>query len=426
MTLYLIGLNHASAPLTLREKLYFSPLHCAERAAEITALPGVTEAVLLSTCNRTEVTFISDNPTEVIGYLAQHAELNQQELLPWLYQYQDGEAIRHLFRVACGLDSLAIGETQILGQLRLAYEDARSNGCACSKLQHIFQHAISVGKRARAETSISRGAFSIGRAGVELAQSLFPSLKGSQILILGAGKVSAITARHLAAAGARTIFVANRTFAHAQELAESLNGRAIHYHSLPHALSEIDILISSTSAPHYVLKKADLLPVMQARKGRSICLIDLAVPRDIEPTVSEIPNVHLYNIDDLQLVTETESQNRQAVIPRVEQIIEEEITRCQTRQAGQQAAEVISALHQSFDQIRRDEMVRYSSLLQELTPAQQDQIESMTISLTNKLLHLPTVRLKELLKEYSAEKSLYFFEYLFGLNIDCSEQTSDE
>ena len=426
MTLYLIGLNHASAPLTLREKLYFDPSNCAERTREIAALPGVSEAVLLSTCNRTEVTFISDNPKIVIAYLAEYASLSYQDISPWLYQYQDEEAIRHIFRVACGLDSLVVGETQILGQLRIAFEMARSAACACSNLHHIFQHAISVGKRARAETSISQGAFSIGRAGVELTQSLFSSLDGSQILILGAGKVSTITARHLSAAGACTIIVANRTHAHAEELAKQLNGRAIHYQELPQALAEIDILISSTSAPHYVLTKADLQPIMLARGGKSLCLIDLAVPRDIDPAVSEIANVHLYNIDDLHLVTEAKAQIRQADIPIVEKIIEEEVIRCQHRQAGQQAAEVISALHQSFDQLRRDELVRNTNILQELSIEQQNEVERMTIALTNKLLHLPTVRLKALLAENVTNEALYFFEYLFGLNDECPQRTNDE
>ena len=426
MTFHLVGLNHATAPISVREQLYYDDAGGAALLPRITALSGVEQCVLLSTCNRTEITIAGSAETALEELLAAEAGVPRDTLAPYLYHYHGREAILHLFRVACGLDSLVIGETQILGQIRAALELARTAGTCGASLNMLYQHAIAVGKRARAETAISHGAFSVGRAGVELLKSLFPTLAGSQVLILGAGKISELTARHLAACGVHAIFVANRTYAHAEELAARLNGRAIHYQQLPQALLEVDILLSSTSAPHYILRTSDLQPIMQARGERPLCLIDLAVPRDIDPAVSTLPNIHLYNIDDLQGITDSETNLRLAEIPRVERIIAEEVARCCTCQAGLDAREVICALRDAFETVRRSEMQRSAGMMNSFTPEQRAAIEAMTSSMINKLLHTPTIRLKEMLANSPDGEPLMLFAELFDLNACHKEHHSDD
>ena len=251
LPLTLLGLNHTTAPVTLRERLYFGRQDLAAFAAELLALPGIAECAVLSTCNRTEVVLAGENREEVEKLLAARAGIPIAELCPHLYGFTDRAVIVHLFRVACGLDSLILGETQILKQMRDALEAARSQGAAGRLLIGLFEQALATGKRARTETAISDGAFSIGHAGVAMARRLFPDLSASPVLMLGAGKMSELTARHLATNGARTIFVANRTYHTAEVLARQLGGQAIHYNALLDVLAHVDILISSTSAPHW-------------------------------------------------------------------------------------------------------------------------------------------------------------------------------
>lgn len=397
MTFQLIGLNHTTAPVALRERLFFGTGMLPTLLKELVMLPGIDEVAILSTCNRTEIVCSGDDAAPVVGWLAQHAHMAADELLPHLYQHTDREAMAHLFRVASGLDSQVIGETQILKQLRDALEIACEQHVVGKTLSCVLQQALATGKRARTVTAISEGTFSIGRAGVELVHSLFPALHESPVLMLGAGKISELTARHLADNGVKTIFVANRTHAHAEELAGRLGGQAIHYSELAATLVEVDILISSTSAPHYVLLADEITSTMHVRHGRPLCLIDLAVPRDIEPAAGEIPGVHLFNIDDLRDVADSNADLRRAEIPKVEAIINESIVRCRHRLAGQDAAGAIVGLRESFERVRQEELARNASLLSNVTQEQRTAIEAMTDALVKKLLHIPTVRLKELL-----------------------------
>lgn len=394
--LTLIGLNHTTAPVALRERLYMGPHRIASVIADVMALPGVEECAVLSTCNRTEVIQVGGDAEIIVDLFASYAEISVSVLKPHLYLFIDSSALTHLFTVACGLDSLVIGETQILKQVRDALDAARGLGAAGRVLIGVFEQALATGKRARTETAISDGAFSIGRAGVEMARTLFPNLVTSPVLILGAGKMSELTARHLAASGTPSIFVANRTFAHAEALAHQLGGEAIHYDALHEMLTRIDILISSTSAPHHVLHAEEVARIMAKRHGRPLCLIDIAVPRDIDPACAAIPQVHLVNIDELLAVTEENRRMREREIPCVEAIIVEEAERCWQRLAGQGATDAIVALRQSFDRIRRAELARMAPMLAELAPEQSQAIEAMTNAMINKLLHTPTVRLKEM------------------------------
>ena len=415
MGLFLVGLNHTTAPVALRERLYFGSASQKEGLQVLHQQLNLAEALILCTCNRTEIFACGNDPLALMQYLAARAEMTLDELYPHLYVHEAGAAVTHLFRVVCGLDSLVLGETQILKQVRDALETAREADCAKRELIGLFQQAVATGKRARTETSISQGAFSIGRAGVELVRSLFPDLSGSPVLILGAGKMSELTAKHLTANGVKTVFVANRTYTHAQELAERLGGQAIHYEALESALTSIDIVISSTSAPHVILSASQITHIQQQRHGRPLCFIDIAVPRDIDPTASLVPNVHLYNIDDLRNVADRNREQREAEIPKVEEIIANEVTRWQCWQAGQDSSSTISALRDSFEQIRRNELERFTNVLAALTPEQQRAVEKMTSSLVNKLLHAPTVRMKEILAQEPERRPDTLVQELFAL-----------
>jgi glutamyl-tRNA reductase len=424
MPVVLVGLNHITAPIALRERLYLSGAQCQAFLTGVRALPGVQEAVAVSTCNRTEVYAVADAFLDLVDWLALTAHLPATELLPHLYLQEDTAAISHLFEVASGLDSLVMGEMQILGQLREALAHASAGGTVGRVLSTLFQHALATGKRARAETAISAGAFSVGRAAVELARTLFPNLRASPVLVLGAGTMSELTARHLSAHGVQTIFVANRTHAHAQELAERLGGFAIHYDNLQSTLVEVDILISATSAPHYVLHAQEIAQVMHARAGRPLCLIDIALPRDIDPAAGDLPEVHLYNVDALQTITKDEHYRRLCEIPKVKAIISEEVDHWQHRLAAQDAAPVIAALRHSFEEIRQAELARQASALGSLSPEQRASVDYLTTALINKLLHTPTVRLKEALAQQASATPLELLCTLFDLAHPASELES--
>jgi glutamyl-tRNA reductase len=419
MSILLIGLNHTTAPVELRERLYFSGAPLADLLGTLQGLPGVEEAVALCTCNRSEFLTAGDDVRDaVMALLAEQAQVDLPTLISHLYCYEGRTAIEHLFRVACGLDSLVIGETQILKQVRDALDAACRQGTAGGQLIGLVQQAVAVGKRARSQTGISQGSFSIGHAGVEFARNLFPNLSQSPVLILGAGKISELTVRHLAAQGVQSIIVANRTHAHAVELAERLQGRAIHYHELEDALATVDILISSTGAPHLILHAETVARTMSRRNQRPLCLIDLAVPRDVDPAAGAIPQVHLFNIDDLQEVAERANASRRAAVPEVEAIIAEAVERCCCRRAGQELGAVIAAMRHAFEDVRQSELDRLRPLLASLTPEQQAAIEAMTASMVNKMLHEPTVRLKAMAVANPDSQPHEVLSELFGLCID--------
>ena len=386
MAISLSGINHTTAPVEVRERLYLEQDRLGEVLHALCEASGIDEAVILCTCNRTEVYIVGQRRVDPLDCLARYAALPVALLHAHHYYFADEDAVRHLFRVAAGLDSQVLGETQILGQVAAALEMACACGVVGGQLRGLFQHALAAGKRAREETMISEGAFSVGRVAVELARSLFPDLRDRPVLLLGAGQMSELTAKHLVESGVQPIFVANRTHVHAEALAARLGGRAIGFAGLQEALAQVDILISSTSAPHYVLFPDMVAAAMTARAG-PLFLIDIAVPRDIDPAVASLPNIHLYNLDDLRAVTAEYGDRRLAEVPRVEAIIAEELARRRRRQAGQEIAPVISALRRSFDEVRRAELARAASTLAELTPEQQQAVDAMTSAMLRNPAH---------------------------------------
>ncbi len=324
MPLLATGLNHHTASVTLRERLAVRESEVVALTRDLRGQRGVEEAVLLITCNRAEVYAAGESPEAVLEFLAARFDLGEDTAR--LYRHSGPDAARHLFRVVSGLDSMVLGETEIFGQVKNAYTTAQLAGATSRVLNKLFQHAFRVGKRVRSSTQIQQGATSVGGAAVELAEKIFGDLKNSTVMILGAGEISRRTAQSLQSRGARSVIVANRTFAKAEALAAEMGGRAVHYDAWPEEVLKVDVIISSTAAPHHVITGAHVRDVMRRRHHRPLFLIDIAVPRDIDPACGEMDDVYLYNLDHLeQLAGEARGRREQEII-RCESIIDSEVS----------------------------------------------------------------------------------------------------
>ena len=331
MNIIVLGLNHRSAPIEIRERLAFSPPRLNEALMALKGYASIDEGLILSTCNRVEIyTAVKDIPSsaaDLRNFISRFHKVEPAYFAQHIYLFNNLKAAGHLFKVVSSLDSMVIGETQILGQVKEAYFRAKQAGAAGKILSRLFEEAIRVGKKARSSTQIGLGAVSISSASIELAKKIFTSLKDKKILIIGAGKIAELAAENLYSKGARTVLVANRTFIKAQELARTFQGMAVKFKDILQHIQDADILISSTSAPHYLIKKEQILEVMQKRQNRSLFLIDLGLPRNISPAVKEIDNVYLYNIDDLSGVCDANIQERLCEVRKVEQIIASHVER---------------------------------------------------------------------------------------------------
>jgi glutamyl-tRNA reductase len=382
----------------LRERLAFPGDALASALRELRRAGGVLESCILSTCNRVEVVFTPDasGDTEeaIEGLLERAGRIGRETLAPFLYHYEGRDAVRHVFRVAASLDSMVVGEPQILGQLKAAYAAAKAEGVLTGELDTVLTHAFSVAKRVRSETDIGENAVSVSFAAVELAREIFGSLSGRKVLIVGAGKMSELAARHLKRAGASGILVANRTRQRAEAMAEMFEGRVVEYDRLRPMLVEIDILIASSGAPHYILTRDDMRQAMSARRNRPVFLIDIAVPRNIEPSVNELDNVFLYDMDDLGRVVETNRLGRLKEAEQAEQIVEEEVDRLMARLRAREVAPTIASLNEQLETIRRAEIERLRGRLGPLTPQQEEAIESLTRGLIAKIAHGPISELR--------------------------------
>ncbi|OAG26901.1 glutamyl-tRNA reductase [Thermodesulfatator autotrophicus] len=393
-----IGLNHRTAPVEIREKLAFTkkeidPLNL------FLELPVVREVLFLSTCNRVEILLVTRNPESASSMVKQvwgkanKVELNLFE--PHLYYFYDHEAIRHLFKVASGLDSLVLGEPQILGQLKEAYRKAAERRATGVILNRLLHKTFSVAKRIRSETGIGSHAVSVSYAAVELAKKIFGELSGKQAMLIGAGEMAELAAQHLLSHGVEKLVVANRTLSRAIELAKQFNGEAISLNELEDYLLKVDIVISSTGAPHYILKKEQIKKLMRPRKMRPLFFIDIAVPRDIDPAVNDIENVFVYDIDDLKTVVEENLAFRRKEAIKAERIIEEEVIKFTNWLEQLEVYPTIVALRQKAEEIRQKELEKtLSHLKSKLSPEDIEAIDVLTKSLVNKLLHDPIIYLK--------------------------------
>jgi glutamyl-tRNA reductase len=398
MKLTVTGVNHRTAPVELRERLAF---HAGALPGALRALrqcEGVREAMILSTCNRVEVAAASEERTDmrarVAEFLAASHRLEPGLLDPHLYHHENREAVRHLFRVAASLDSMVVGEPQILGQMKAAYAAAKAHGALGGELEAVLTAAFRVAKRIRSETGIGRSAVSVSFVAVELAREIFGSLAGKKVLVVGAGKMSELAARYLHRSGASQIFVTNRTEDRATELARLFGGSTIPYNAFLSRLPEIDILIASSGAPHYILHKEDMRRVIEARRNRPVFLIDIAVPRNIDPAVNELDNVFLYDIDDLERVVEANRRERLKEAAQAEEIIAAEVERLLARLKSRDVAPTIVSLQQQLEQWRQAELERVRGKLGGLTPQQQEAVEALTRGLINKIAHAPIAELR--------------------------------
>lgn len=398
MHILIVGTNHKVAPVEVREKVAFSEEILADAYRHFLA-NGVDEAVLLSTCNRTEV------------YVATCEKLSERKLLAlWLsffglsaeefegrfYTYRDQDAARHLFRVACGLDSMMLGETQILGQVKDAYERAQKFGAVGTYLGELFRRAIKVGKRARTETAISKGAMSVGGAAVELAKRIFADLQTCTVLLVGAGKMGTDTAKALVQAGAKKLLVCNRTLARAEELASKLSGQVIPFEDLPETLPKVDIVIASTGAQHYVLTKTMVADAIRQRRYRPLFLIDISVPRNIEPATGELDNVFLFDIDDLEQVVREYLEERRKEVPKVEALIEHELRNFVTWLGERKAKPLIVNILREAQQKAQKTLDEIFAELPNLSEAEKQAIAARVRALTMWILDTPLRRIKQL------------------------------
>jgi glutamyl-tRNA reductase len=330
MEILCLGLNHRTAPVEVRERFAVGTAKLGASSSELVSSIGASEGVVISTCNRTEFYLAAENATEALARLETHlAEKTRLEesVSPHFYRMERLEAARHLCRVVSGLDSMMLGETEIFGQVKQAYQAALDAGATAAVLNRLFQRAFGVGKKVRTETSIQEGSTSVGNVAVDLAEKIFGHLKDSQVMILGAGEMSRITAQSLVSRGARSIFVSNRSYDRAVELAAEMGGQAVRFDDWQGVLERVDIVISSTGSPHAIVRREHVEKARRARKYRPLFFIDIAVPRDIDPAVGEIEEVYLYDIDTLEQLAEEARSRRQKQIEECEKIIETELAK---------------------------------------------------------------------------------------------------
>lgn len=395
MHLIVVGLNHRTAPVELRERLAIPDHELPTALLALQTHGAVSECAILSTCNRAEVHALTSRDAEhLTAFLREYHSVPQDDLAGHVYSHEGVHAASHLFRVASGLDSLVLGESQILRQVRDAFDAATEQGASGPVLNALFRAAISTGKRAQTETGIGKGGFSIGHAAVDLARSIFGSLEGARILILGAGKMSELTARHLAASGAKFILVANRTHTRAESIAGRLGGEAIRYDDFPDALVHSDIVISSTAAPHPIIDRETVIPAMRKRRGRPLFLIDIAVPRDVAHDVASLDNVFLYDIDDLENVVSDMSRDRALEAHKVESIVHEEAARFMAWWRALEAVPVVSRLRDKHESFRQAEIERLRHQLPDLPNHAWERIEAATRSLLTRVHRDPIERIK--------------------------------
>jgi glutamyl-tRNA reductase len=400
MHLFLLGVSHRTAPVDLREQLDFSSRDVGAAVEALAARSSAAESVVLSTCNRSEIYVASASPSrvrdEIVEFLTQYHQLPAESFAPHLFSCGDTEAARHLFRVAAGLDSLVVGEPQILGQVKDAFQAAAERRCTGPVLSKLFHWSFAVGKRVRSETALGEGAVSISFAAVQLARKIFGRLGGRRVLVVGAGEISTLTAQHLRAQGVGEIAITSRTAAHAEALASAVGGHSIPWDQIASALANADIVITATGSQRPIITRAHVESATGRRRREPLFIIDIAVPRDVEADVGEIEQVFLYNVDDLQTIVQENLSRRAAEIDQAEQIVAEEVARFTAWQRSRGAIPTVVALRERFDAIRRAELQRLDSKLAGLPPETRTLFDQMTRLIVEKLLLEPTEQLKAL------------------------------
>ncbi len=418
MNIFVVGLNHKTADVDVREKLAFNGPKLEEGLRKIAALSGVKETVVLSTCNRVEIyANVSDLKKAfetVKDFIAEFHGINRSALETSLYAYDSLAAVRHVFRVAASLDSMVVGEPQILGQLKDAFEFSLQKKTTGILLNKLMKKAISVAKRIRTETKIAENAVSISFAAVELAKKIFTDLSEKSFMLLGAGEMAELAAKHLMSSGVKDVIVANRTYETGCNLAKEFNGRAVKFEDFPHEMANADIVICSTGASKYVLMKEQMQKVMKDRKQKPVFIIDISVPRNIDPAINEIDNVYLYDVDDLQGVVDSNVQERRKEAEKAEGIIAEEVETFQRWLSSLDSVPTIVALRDKAEAFKKEEIEKLLNKFPDLGEKEKTAIEYLATAITNKLIHPPTIALKE--DSEDRDMLIAAIKRLYGLN----------
>ncbi|WP_421281964.1 glutamyl-tRNA reductase [Aeromonas taiwanensis] len=396
MSLLALGINHNTASVALRERVAFGPDRIDRALRELVEQPGVSEAVIVSTCNRTELycSLEQGQGEQVLNWLQRFHELEASEVLSAIYQHRDGEAVRHLMRVACGLDSLVLGEPQILGQIKQSYAHAQQAEAVKGSLERLFQKSFSVAKRVRTDTEIGASAVSVAFAAVSLARRIFSDLSQTKVLLVGAGETIELVARHLREQNVTRMMVANRTLQRAQLLAEEFGAQVMTLEEIPDYLHEADIVISSTASPLPILGKGMVERALKARRFRPMFLVDIAVPRDIEAEVDELSDAYLYTVDDLQGIIEQNLETRKRAAAEAELIVQEERDDFMGWYRSQHSVDLIRDYRHQSQQVADEELQRALLALQQGEHAEQA-LKALAHRLTNKLIHAPTQALRQ-------------------------------
>lgn len=430
MPLHVLGINHESAPVEVREKVAISSFKLKDALTFFKqSLPPSSEVVLISTCNRVEIiAFLPEgvNAREALtNCLASFHQLPLEELKPFLYHYEEKEVVEHLFKVTSSLDSMVVGEAEILGQVKEAYLQALEADSSGKSLNTLFQRSFGVAKAIRSSTEIGQGRVSVASVAVDFAEKVFQDLSDKVIFLLGAGEMSELCLKHLMARGAKSIIVSNRTYAKAEELAFMYSGKAIRFDLLYDYLPQADILISSTASPHYVLYPEHFQKALHQRRFRPIIIIDIAVPRDVHPDVGKLDGIYLYDIDDLKQVVEKNFTERQKELEKALTMVEQETLKFMSFYKGLQAGPVIKNLHESLHQIRQEELQKTLSKLPSLSEKERQEIEYLTERIVNKILSQPSRALKTGAKDTKGLHIIEAVKALFGLK-EGGESSSEE
>src|SRR5438094_854349 len=416
MKLQLIGVNHNSAPVEVRERLAIPEWRLAEACRQLVEHPGVEEGMILATCNRVElIAHLKNGSGDLRAFLRDYFQVDLDQFERHLYEYHEQDAIRHVFRVAASLDSMVLGEPQILGQVKEAYATARAVGAVRTQLDQLLTRAFSVAKRVRNETAVGSSAVSVASVAVELAKKIFGNLNGKHVYLVGAGKMSELAARHLLAQGCTSIFVSNRSYDRAVLFAEKFNGQAIHFDELYETCDRADIVITSTGSPRAIFRREHGEMFLSRRKNRPMFFIDIAVPRDVAPEMNDLDGIFVYDIDDLQQAVSTHVADRRREAERAEAIVQSEVERFQARVHTLDVVPTIVSLHDHLETIRQAEIDRVRARLGPLSPEQEMAVETLTRRIVTEIMHTPISTLKTAAREPEATTVIDVVRRLFNL-----------
>lgn len=423
MNFFVIGVNHKTAPVEVRERFAIPEAKLPDALRQLTEIPSVEEGMIVSTCNRVEIIARGKNGScDLRGFLRNYygAEADQYER--YLFEHRGKDAVRHLFRVTSSLDSMVVGEPQILGQVKEAYAVARAVGAVQSQLDALLTRSFAVAKKVRSETSVASSSVSVASVAVELAQKIFGELNGKAICLVGAGKMCELAARHLIAHGAGKIYIANRTFERAVALAPKFKGEPVSFDKLYETVEKADIIITSTGAPHTIFRKEHGERFLKVRKNRPMFFIDIAVPRDIDPKLNDLDGIFVYDIDDLQQVVSSHLGDRRREADRAEALVADEVDRFESRLRTVNVVPTIVSLQEHLETVRQAEIDRLRGRLGELTPDQEMAVEALTKGIINKIMHTPITTLKTAAREQEATTVVDLVRKLFNLRAHEEEE----